>query len=135
MTLWILIDNITVWAILHFKALLAWEICNMKLGFSKKVIHNKVTKAVWFEFLWIRRYICRFSNLPRKNTQSKTRASKCGGLIRIWIKIWPTPFKIPSLLNTSVIRNTNFISWIGLAYVGNHFEHCQTRLVPRTSHS
>ena len=39
MTLWILLDNIIVWApgILYLKVL-AWEIYNMKWGFAKKVI-------------------------------------------------------------------------------------------------
>ena len=38
---------------------LAWEIFNMKWGFAMQKIHNKVTKRVyvWFEFLWIRRYL------------------------------------------------------------------------------
>ena len=36
---------------------LAWEICNMKWEFAKKVIIKSQTVFVWwFEFLWIRRY-------------------------------------------------------------------------------
>ena len=38
---------------------LAWEICNIKLEFAKKVIIQSqitITFYVWLEFLWIRRY-------------------------------------------------------------------------------
>ena len=40
--------------------LLAWEICNMKWGFAKKVTK---TVYVWFEFLWIRRYDKRYCQI------------------------------------------------------------------------
>ena len=39
---------------------LAWEICNIELEFAKKVVIQSqitVTFYLWFEFLWIRRYI------------------------------------------------------------------------------
>jgi hypothetical protein len=46
------------WYMYFILKVLPWEICNMKWGFAKKS-HNKVTKTVyvWFEFLWIRRYV------------------------------------------------------------------------------
>ena len=57
--LWIFFDSIIVWApsILHC----AWEICNMKWGFARKVIIKSQRQFIylWFEFLWIRRYFSR----------------------------------------------------------------------------
>ena len=59
MTFWIFFDNIVVWApsILHFKGL-GLRNLQYEMRICKKS-HNKVTKAVyvWFEFLWIRRYV------------------------------------------------------------------------------
>ena len=90
MYLWISSDKIIVPApsIPHFKGL-AWEICIMKLKFSKKAIVQsqlQFTYNVWFEFLWIRRYIV----YPVKTMKKPLLTSD----ICMFNRVWPA-IKLP----------------------------------------
>ena len=100
MTLWIFLDNIIVWApsIYFLLKVLAWEICNMKWGFAKKVIIKSQRQFMYgsnfygSEFMWDSHNHLSIDHLwknPQKGHKMAIfiRKTKCDILLKARIKL------------------------------------------------